>query len=419
MSAPSILLSIIPPGGTEPVRPDDARGWDRVLSLSVAEKLKTAPKATISIRNDDNRFPDDPMFDIGAVLVLQWGYYPRLMTPAREYIVQKWTPGVPVFKVEAHGKAVLMHKVKKVKTWENMTPVEVVRALARQNGYGDAVQDVEDFDTEVRPTITQRGYTDADMLRRIAKHHSVGGIELIWYVDGNGFHFHRKRIGAKPTVTKTYVRPPGEGDFKKFPTFEASPVAKPGKVAVAGIDPNTQKPITATASDDTTAGRPGLAPVKMVLDKATGEKTFQTAAATETTKPTGATSQNQATKSAGATFARANSNPVKYSGELFGDPLVTIGIVIDTQGVGRRLSGNYHVTECVHDVKPGDFSQKIKTERDGLSAGGTGPVAGTKAKVNDKPGPVDKPEEKLEPEMKIDGATGEKTIKWKPGGGKS
>ena len=419
--APDIQLKIIRPGRTEPELPDGARDWRRVKKLKVVTKESTAPKATLTLLNHDNRYPDDPMFDVGCVLVLSWGYRPRRMSPPRRFVIQKPGAGVPEFQVAAVGESILMHKVEKVRTWKKVRPSDVVRALAEENGYGPEVQDVDDFGEE-RETITQPGWTDARLIARICQKESANGVSYVWGVNEHGFFCHAKRLGAAPRRTLVYVGP-GAGDFLAFPKFDLKVAQNPGKVTASGVDPVTQKPITATASNDTTTGRPGLATVQLVIDRRTGVKTFQTAAASEVVVATGAKTQKEADSHAQSIFARASYASVVMTAKIIGDPYVVSLVNVAVEGVGRRVGGLYHITEVTDDIQPGKYEQTLKATRDGLNAGpgGGAPVASSSATVNTQKGPEPGQEEgeKLEPSLSIDGKTGEKKTVWKPSAGKA
>ncbi|RTL27577.1 MAG: hypothetical protein EKK55_05955 [Rhodocyclaceae bacterium] len=415
VTAPAILLSIIAPGSTTAERPEILQ--TRVKKLQVQRKAKTAPKATLTIRNDDNLFPDNALFEVGAILVLSWGYFPARMTAPRRFVVQKWFPDVPDFKVEAHGESILLHKEQKVRHWENKRPSDVVREVAAEHFYGPGSQDIEDIG-EVKPLINQCGWTDADLLRRICKKESKNGVEVVWYIDDTGFHFHAKRLGQKPRRVFVYVGP-GAGDYLDYPKFEASVAQKPGSVTVSGVDPKTQKPVSATADDSTTAGRPALAPVQLVLDKKNGTKSYQQAAVQTAVVATSVKTVDEAKRLAGAIFARANTTPVKCTMKILGEPLLDVHSIIEQRGIGQRLSGLYEVTEIADDVSPGKFEQTVKCGRNGLTSGGGGGVV-TKADVNKKTGPdPDKAGGDLEPALTIDKATGVNKTVWKTPGGKS
>jgi len=185
-----------------------------------------------------------------------------------------------------------------------------------------------------------------------------------------------------------------QGDLKSFPTFDAVSVQnKPGKVTATGVDLVNGKKVTGTASNDTDPGRATLGSHVIVFakvgtheinDTSAGNKNFTDDprvssgtdaenAAAESTQATGARSDTEAKKNATAAFSSSTGKASKCSLDLIGDPRIFSKDVIRIEGIGKRLSGNYYVSEAQHDVKPGNFELKLKLRRDALSAGtGTG-----------------------------------------------
>lgn len=366
--------------------------------LSYVSTEKKADKCSLTFLNDQLIYPDDPTFDCGAELAVSWGY-PGNMSPLRNVIVQKYTPGYPDFKVECAGKGILLHKIKDAKSWDHVKRSDVARELAEKWGYGPELQDIDDTE-EVYDHITKSMMTDAAFLTKMAAKEAKRGNGFIFAVDQTGFYFRREKLGAPPLRTYRFVpRNTDAGTIKSFPTFDAvSAQNKPGKVTATGVDLVNGKKVTGTASNETDPGRATLGSHVIVFAKVGTYDTKDTGgssnknftddprvssgsdsenAAAETTQATGARTDTEAKKDATASFSKSTGTASKCTLDILGDPRLFAKDVIRIEGIGKRLSGNYYVSEAQHDLKPGDFTLKMKLRRDALSAGtGKGGGAG-------------------------------------------
>lgn len=266
--------------------------------------------------------------------------------------------------------------------------------------------------------ITQAGQTDAQFLKRLA---DLQGFEF--YVDFDGLHWHPRRFEQRPMRTVTYYLPPGVGDVLEF-NVENDVTAKPAAITVKGIDPLTKKAFAVTA-DDANTPRPTLSTVPelpdtvKVVDPATGATSYKpgsvpgTGAASTDVKPSSEPNAAAAKVEAAGLYTRTQQTAIELALELVGDPGIVCKCVLNVQGLGKRLSGRYHVSELKHKLDSGGYKQSAKCKTDGtnMRAGagvqpsaalpntGTAPPAGTVA------------DGALTPKKIVDPATGEtKTI---------
>jgi hypothetical protein len=141
-----------------------------------------------------------PVWKKGNLLEVSWGY-PGDMAPTRQVVIQKVT-GFQVLSIEGHATSVLMNKVARCRTFENVRRSDVVLKIAQDNGYGPAQQDIESTE-HLLPVITQARMTDAQLLRRLADRE---GFEL--YVDFDGLHFHRQAQHLTVELSATVLGDP-------------------------------------------------------------------------------------------------------------------------------------------------------------------------------------------------------------------
>jgi phage protein D len=331
----------------------------RILSFKYEDIERRADKLTISIDNSDLELFDDPAFRRGMLLEVSWGY-PGVMAPARQCIVQRITGG-RVLQVEALARSILMNLRTRVRTFTNVTRADVARQVAEENGYGAELQTVEE--TTIRyPSIAQARLTDAQFLMRLARQE---GFEF--FVDVDGFHWHRRNVGQAPARTVRYFTSE-VGEVLDF-SIENDVTARPGRVRARGRNLVERTDIDEHADDSSDSDRTVLAPTREVIDfehlTTTTEQTRveQNVGSEEvltTAAPDAATAQREAT----GRFRRVQQTAVKLTLTLVGDASLLGKTVIAVEGLGQRLSGRYYVQQVTHDLA-GGYKMTAKCVSDG------------------------------------------------------
>lgn len=353
-SEPIFYVLIQPEGLTERDRIDTT---DTVLSFEFEDDEKKADLLKLEVDNWDLSNFDDPLWKPGNHLIVTWGY-PGRMAPSRDCIIQK-VEGSTKLTITAQSKAVLMNKAVFTKLYENTTRSEIVHAIAKDYGYGDAQRDIEETET-MYEHISQSRMTDAQFIKKLAD-----AEHFEFYVDFDGFHWHSRRLGGKPRRVYQYYIPPDVGDVLSF-EIENNIFAKPGKVTTKGRDPLKKADVGGEGSNATTT-RDALGPVPEILDEATGAITLQTHSASSDTRPTTETSGAQAKKEADGAFKRAILTTVKLSLDLVGDPGTFAKCVVEVKGISKRLSGLYYVNKAVHKIDSSGYKLKINCTTDGTN----------------------------------------------------
>lgn len=381
---------------------------DRVLSFEYEDSESKNDKLKLSLNNLDLAVFDDPNWRKGNLLTVTWGYVGNL-APPRDVVIQKIT-GSTMLTVEAHGKAVLMHKKTKSRHFDALRRSDIVRQIATENGYGQDLQDIEDTQV-VLPTIIQASLTDATFLKRLAH---LEGFEF--YVDFDGFHFHQKRLGQKPLRTLEYYTDPKAGDIVAFNIDTDVSFGKPGAVTVSGRDPLNKKDIKSEANNANTQ-RPALAPVpEASVDPVSGALSFSTTNVSTETRATTETSAKAAEREAAGQFRRAQNAAVKMTVDIVGDPRLPAKSVIEIRGIGKRFSGKYYVKDHKHTIDSSGYKSKLTLSSNG-SSGTTGQKAtASGADVNKKT--PDKDGGQLQQSLVIDPVSGAKSIAYRDTGGR-
>jgi phage protein D len=396
-------------GADEPV---DLSG--RVLSLSYEDAEKEADKLTLVVDNFDLSNFDAPVFKQGNRLEVSWGYAGN-MSPPREVIIQK-VKGFQKLQVEGLSKAILMNKLARTRVFVDSKRSEIAATIAEENGYGPEIQFIEDTE-EILPVVAQARMTDAQLLRQMAQRE---GFEF--FVDYDGFHFHRRHLGQKPIRGFVwYVDRVGE---ILSIDVENDVYAKPGAVTAKGRDPLAKEDIEERADNGSLPERDTLSSVIEIIDKRTGEASTVERAksnASETTFPTTEPTKGAAARQAEGVFVKAQQLTVQLTFTAIGDPSLVAKSLILISGIGQTLSGRYYVSSVKHDVGKG-YTMTVKTRRDGKSAPATGSGSATdegtpsKGKENEQEAP---PPGEMSAVEVVDQRTGETRTEYRDARGRT
>jgi phage protein D len=319
-----------------------------------------ADKVVLTVLNQDLRNFDDPVWRKGNILIISWGY-PGDMTPQRRCRIQK-VVGFQELKVEAHGLEVQLNTVAKTRTFENVKRSDVARQIAAEFGYrDDDVVHIEDSEITYEH-IAQARATDAQFLRRLA---AKDGYE--WYIDFDGFHFHRRKLAQRPVKVFVYYSEPTQGDILSIRI--ENDVTRAGTVRVANRDPLERRTIDVKASHEKT-NREVLGHV--VEAPGTDSKPVPgfKAVAHEITRTTVERDTGAAQRIADGKFLKHQQVAVKMTLECVGDPNILAKSVVELQGIGKRLSGRYYVRTVTHILGAGTAGYKCKLEMVSDGSGG-------------------------------------------------
>lgn len=367
---------------------------DSVLEFAYEDSDSKADKLTLKVNNFDLENFDNPIWAKGGVLEVQWGY-PGNMSPARECVIQS-VKGFQVLTVEALDKGILMNKETRSRTFESMTRSQVVRQIAEEEGYTADRLHIEDT-AVVYDHIVQARTTNAQFLKILA---GKEGFEF--FVDFDGLHWHRKRLGQKP-IREFVWYTSQRGDMLDF-NVENDVTAKPAAVTAKGRDPLKKENFEVRADDKSTQ-REGAAEVLEVIDPrtATSHDTIATAAGTAVTSPTTEPNADAAKRAVDGKFRQASITVVQASMKTIGDPSFVAKSMVRISGI-RSLSGNYYVSSVKHTISQGgSYVCDAKVKRDGRSSTPktADKVAPSNAATNNQPARAD--DGSLEPIETIDG----------------
>jgi len=382
----------------------------RVLSFEYTDSERKADSLKLRVDNYNLKNFDDPVWKKGNRLNVSWGYAGR-MAAARQLVITKVT-GFTELQIEAKALSLLMNRVTNNQIFENAKRSDVVRFIAEANGW--ETLDIEDTQV-VHPHITQARLTDAQFVRRLA---AAEGFQF--YVDFEGFHFHRRRTGQRPcrvfryftdrkgeiisisiendlTVKPGGVRVKGRNARDGCDTSGEATAGEPNSVPsltptadVGGADPAAMEAAAADALTELTNPSPAaqanaptqatvyevmengmwrvmdpLLPFETTNQSVIGNPNLNSMTQQSVTKPTSSNSAEQARREALALQRRNQETAVKMKLEAVGDPEMYAKTVIQLEGVGRRLGIKYYVKEVVHKIDSGGYTISLDCISDG------------------------------------------------------
>jgi YD repeat-containing protein len=352
-SAPGVRITLLAHEKATSGEPLDL--GDRLIGFTYEDCEKKADKLTLQLRNHDLHFFERQELMGGACLEVSWGY-PGNMSPPRRVVVKK-LKGFGTLNVECLCRSSQMNRQSRTRRWEGVTRSDVVRAVAKENGYEGQFADVEDTD-EVYDVINQTAETDARLLRRLAAREG-----FLFYVDLGGLHWHRRRQSAAPTQVLTWYADPGRGDVLDV-NVESDLVKRVGRATVRGRDPLRKTTISSSATSASTT-RDTLGQTVEVVDPDSGRTHLEVRNATASVSPTSASSAGRAKRQSAARFSRAERATIKLSLRTVGDPTLRAKIIVEVRGVTALLSGKYYVTEAKHVITTSGYTCELKLTRDG------------------------------------------------------
>lgn len=359
---------------------------NKVLSLSFTDAERKADKLMLTVDNFDLSNFDDPIWAHGNIIEFSYGYSSDL-APVREAVIRKVTGGTTL-TIEAHSKDVIMDRLKRRLSYDNVKRSDVVRQIAIRNGYVGESAIIEDT-KEIFPLITQSNLTDAQMLRKLA---NLEGYEF--FVDFDGLHWHRRDVEQAPIRNIEYYYGP-ESEVIGF-TVDNDITRRPGRVRVRSKNPLTKEKIVATADNETDGIRGVLQEVTavsaIVIDEVTGEierikKEISGVDPTAYDKevPSNARTQEEAQTEATWRYRKATQRAVEMTLQIVGDPGILAKSVLSISGFSKRLSGKYYVREVINNLGGGSpYLTTLKLITDGYqrkygSKGGKGEGASSAA----------------------------------------
>jgi phage protein D len=376
---------------------ETARLASSILTLEYSEEEKSAAKLRLVLDNRDGELLASQAIARGAVLEVAFGYEGLRSRPLR-CVVRRVSGPLREITVEAHSAGVLMDSAQRGRTFKGKRRSDVVREIARENGFPDNAVYIEETE-DVFESISQAGATDAAFLQKLAKKEG----KQFW-VDETGLYFQERDLGQESTLVLVY----GGQDsvFNQDPTVELDNVVRAGRVRTAARDPIRKQTIETVTDNRGDPGRLGLGRVTEVVDPETRDTEFRIGSErvpaavalqadrvlrgleAEVTQATAApgggrggtasrvsrdSTEQVATSREGANRAASRGRyregartAVKLGIDVVGDPRIMSRRILTIQGLPAGLSGQYWVARATHRIDTaGGYSTTADLRSDG------------------------------------------------------
>jgi phage protein D len=372
----------------------------RLLSMEFQDREKKVDKAKIVFDNRDRALFDAPIFRVGTILTLQWGYLDRA-APERRLLVTA-ANGWSKLTIEAKSPAILMAVNRHSRGFDNSTYAEAVEEIAASNGFSGTGVTIQVPEDDKRDDIRQMRESDAAFLARTARKF---GFEF--WIGPAGLYWGERQLEYIPTRVIRYGDQKGApGNVIGDPVVKSSLLGLHSTVKVKAPDEKGSKK-SSTKNDKTDKDRAGLAPVNplsetrdtstdtvpkttlagaihsaasragnsvsglgtsLVKYMTTGELPENRVAGTDTEHdPDG----NPARR-AKARYRKGIRRAVKMTCRIVGDPTVSAKSVVILEGFAARLDGRYWVQECLHSIPGrGAYTTELVLISDGHSGHST------------------------------------------------
>lgn len=384
--------------------PSDAEDiTDRVLSLTYTDELQRADEVRVTLDNEGFWAWDSGITRRGNTLSLTWGWPDQSTTT--EMLVVASSGGAETVEVTGVHPIMALNDEVKSRVFENVSISDVVTKVLEERGFSGRLF-IEDS-RMIHRHLTQAGQTDAQFVRSLARRLSYD-----FYTGADGLYFRGKDKARSEAPVREYIyfTDPAGGEVLDLRVESRMTDRPKGKVTMRGIDVETKKPFTVTATAETVKPA-ALAPVLEVVDRQTGITSTRQLAVAEETLPTTARTQAEAQRRADGRFRRLSEWQHELNITVIGDARLAAGKTIRVSGIGQVHSGVWLIHQARHVVGPGDYYVELTCRR-----AQRGNFADTKkdakvaGQVNDKKPPADG---KLKEVEVVDKRTGESHTEWR------
>jgi phage protein D/phage baseplate assembly protein gpV len=267
----------------------------------------------------------------------------------------------PVLVVRAYDRSYRMRRERKTKAFVNSTDGDIARTIAQASGLSAAVVAT----TIVHPHLFQDNLTDWEFLRSRAAR-----IGYDMFVSGRTLKF--QPMGTDSTTISAKL-----GDTLHRARVRMSAQNQVTQVAVHGWDPASKSPIVASANQATKPAQVGEQRSGAAMARSMGTGKYVLSGRVVDTQ---ADAQNVAK----AVYDAVAGDFLQVDGVCSGTPSLRPGRMINLTGIGRRLSGKYHLTAVTHRRRRGESyvssfvvnGRRPSTLVGSISAGAIAPPAG-------------------------------------------
>ena len=232
-----------------------------------------------------------------------------------------------VISIRAYDKAHKLNRVRKTRTFQQVSASDMVQKIASEAGLQAAAEST----SVVHEFFQQSNETDWDFLWRLALMHDY---EVVVVDTTLEFRKANKTAGSPTALT-------WQDNMISFRP-RMSGVQQPQTVNIRAWDPKNKQAITGSASNPQTTSTAGVQRSQVSSDLGGGT----TAIADRV-----AANNGEANELAKATLQRMADAFFEADGVAFGTPKIKAGGQVQVKGVGQKFSGTYTVTSSTHTYR--------------------------------------------------------------------
>jgi phage protein D len=305
---------------------------DLTLEVKVIDSLTLPDMALVRLSDPKGDKIDSHPMQLGADLEIKAGATGARSTTSIfkgqiAAVEPEFTAKGCVISIRAYDKAHKLNRVRKTRTFQQVSAGDMVRKVAGENGLSAKVKST----SVVHEFFQQSNETDWDFLWRLALMHDY---EVV--VTDNDLNFRpANEVKGSPTQltwqdNMISFRPRMTG------------VQQPQTVNIRAWDPKSKQAVTGTASSPQTSSQAGVQ--RSQVASALGGGT--TAIADRV-----AANNGEANALAKSTLQRMADAYFEADGTAFGNPAIKAGSKVQVKGVGSKFGGTFTVTSSTHTYR--------------------------------------------------------------------
>jgi len=292
-------------------------------------------------------------------------------------LIPEWSDRVR-FSVIARDKGHTAKKAESNRIWKGRTSSEIAESIAKLYKLKFKI----DTTSQVWFNMPQGNKSDFELLRQLAQKEPG----YCFYISDDTLYFIKRKFDKKPISIYTY----GDGSIISFKVKakESQQDTASNDTTYVGIDPFTGKPNAATSDGikDANLGKKG---VKLYDSNGllSGIKNVTDAVGANKVMPDPSGNNEEMKNNADALQQSSLDNALKASFESIGNPNLEVDELMTVNGIGKRYSGNWYLSEITDDITAGgSFKTTGELLKDGTAKSIKEDATDNPNKVNDTPG---------------------------------
>ena len=321
---------------------------DRVKEIRVVDYLRLPDVCSLQITYPKGDGVDSQPFQIGKPLEIRLGAADELIAHTLFKgevltIEPEFGAGGCSVRVRAFDRAHVLHRSRRVRTFQNQTTSDIVKKIVSEAGLIARC----DVAGEPHEFIQQDNETDWDLIWRLADR---AGLEFV--VDGEVGELRKPTAGSP-------IELDWPGGLRSFrPRITA--VQQVRETTVRAQDPLTGQLISARADRPEQIAQIGI-------DRGDVAGVFDGAAVHVATEPVGSDAEGRVL--AQALLDRLANGYVAAEGSAPGNPRIRAGTAVKVSGIGSSFSGIYRVAMSVHVLRSGSYETQFANSAEHTAVG--------------------------------------------------